>query len=69
MKLISIFMLLQGLTYVFSSISNLKDSNLVKYGFIYFNTNFNIIGIILGILFIFSGIGIWINKQRAYYLG
>jgi hypothetical protein len=69
MKLLSIFMLLQGLTYVLSSINNWKNSNLFKYGVKYFNTDFHIIGIILGILFIFSGIGIRINKRKAYYLG
>lgn len=69
MKSLSIFMVLQGIIYTLSSINNWQGSNLFKYGIRYFNTNFYIIGIILGIFFIFSGIGIWINKKKAYYLG
>ncbi len=69
MKLLSILMILQGLVYELSAINSLTKSNMFKYGAKYYSYNFHYIGIFIGILFIVTGIGIWIDKRKAYYVG
>ena len=68
MKLLSIFMVFHGLVYSVSAINNLTKQNMFKYGSQYYNANLHLIGIFIGILLIISGIGIWINKRKAYYV-
>ena len=69
MKILSIFMVFQGLAYTISSFNDLTMGRAFKYGINYYGHNLHLIGILIGVLLIISGIGIWINKRKAYYLG
>jgi len=69
MKILSIVMIFQGLAYTISSFNDLTIGRAFKYGINYYDSNFHLIGILIGVLLIISGVGIWKNKRKAYYLG
>ena len=66
MKILSSLMIIQGIVYFIQSILGLFKGTLLKFGTVSINANYNIIGIVLGIWLIISGIGIWGKKKYAY---
>lgn len=59
-------MTLQGLRYLIQYIIDLSSGTPLKFGTHLVNSNYNIIGIVLGLWFIVTGIGIWYRKKYAY---
>lgn len=67
MKYISILVLYQGISYLISGIDNLMNETMMKFGITYIDSQFNTIGVILGLALIIIGIGIFKKKVKAYY--
>jgi hypothetical protein len=65
-KVLSVLVTLQGLGYFIQSILGLYRGTELKIGVQLINSNYNIVGIILGAWLIFTGIGIWYRKGYAY---
>lgn len=67
MRGLSILITLQGLGYCRQSILGLYEGTELKFGIHLINSNYNLIGIVLGTWLIITGIGIWYRKRYAYY--
>ncbi|GAB6108917.1 hypothetical protein [Fusibacter bizertensis] len=68
MKGLSILFVLQGLSFFIQSLVNILEDKNGKFINLNFNPQLYIIGIFIGILFIFAGIGIGLRKKYAFYL-
>lgn len=66
MKALSVIVSLQGLGYFIQSILGLYRGKELEIGVQLINSNYNIIGVILGAWLIAIGIGIWYRKRYAY---
>lgn len=66
MKILSILITLQGVSYFIQSILGLYIGTELKIGVQQINANYNIVGVILGVWLIVSGVGIWLKKRYAY---
>lgn len=66
MKGLSILVALQGLGYCIQSILGFYEGTELKFGIHLINSNYNLVGIVLGAWLIITGIGIWYRKRYAY---
>lgn len=66
MKALSVIVTLQGLGYFIQSILGLYRGTDLEIGVQLINSNYNIVGVILGAWLIATGIGIWYRKRYAY---
>jgi hypothetical protein len=66
LKGLSILVTLQGLSYCIQSILGFYIGTELKFGVQLINSNYNLVGIVLGVLLIITGIGIWYRKEYAY---
>lgn len=65
-KVISFLVALQGMGYFIQSILGLYRRTELKIGVQGIDPNYNIIGVILGLWLIATGIGVWYRKEYAY---
>jgi hypothetical protein len=63
---LSILVDLHGLGYFIQSILGFYEGTELKFGVHLINSNYNIVGIVLGVWLIITGIGIWYKKRYAY---
>lgn len=65
MKALSALVFIQGLCYFLQSISGLLNEKPLKFGTQLINSNYHMIGVILGLWFVLNGIGLWNKKKHA----
>ncbi|MBS4538486.1 hypothetical protein GOQ27_08420 [Clostridium sp. D2Q-11] len=67
-KTIPIFLILQGISILISTLSNILNKEVFKYITYELPTSFNYLSIIIGIIFLICGIGVSLKYKEMYKL-
>lgn len=68
MRILTFFLIFHGLANIIVSIENFFIGRTVEFLSITMNQNVNIVGILLGILFIIAGVGMWFKARYSFFV-